>query len=224
MYCESGPVPSFGPTFVSSILISASWGSLSLLHLYPHHTQLIYEGAILEKFRTLPKVTQLVGCWDWNLGGPTPERLLLIAVFVLLSSNHGPSKLKVKGRLSSHSPASRPVWEALVFRIKLGSQVGSQGSPWLYCAPALCSHPGHTGLFPLLQVPHAHSCLDCLFCLMLPAFLVVSAGCNPRPSRLGTSLRHLSQTCTPGRGFPPPHFHSIWFILSTVWQADVSHL
>lgn len=169
----------------------------------PSSYQLIYEGGILEKLRTLPKVTQPVGCWDWSLVGPTPEHLFLIALFVLLSSNHAPSKVKVKGRPSSHSPASRPVWEALVFRITLGPQLGSQGSPWLYCAPALCSHPGHTGLFPLLQVPQARSCLDCVFCLMLPACLVASDGCNSRPSRLGTSLRHLSQTCITGHGFFP---------------------
>lgn len=50
---------------------------------------------------------------------------------------------------------------------------------------------------------HAHSCLDCLFCLMSPAFLVVSAGCISLPSGLGTSRRHLSQTCITGRGFFP---------------------
>lgn len=78
---------------------------------------------------------------------------------------------------------SRPLWEAIVFRIK----PSSQGSPALL----LC-----TRLFLSSKLPmhvHVWAVSSVSWCLPSSAG---SAGYNPQPSRLGPSWRHLSQACT----------------------------
>lgn len=74
------------------------------------------------------------------------------------------------------------------------------------------------------QIPCAHSCLGCFFCLLLPASLC----CLCRMQSLTFRAWHLLKTpflglCEKSQR-PPLHFHSILFIFGTVWQADVSHL
>lgn len=83
---------------------------------------------------------------------------------------------------------SRPLWEAIVFRIKPSSQLGSP-------ALLLC-----TRLFPsskLLMHVHAWAVSSVSWCLPSSAG---PAGYNPQPSRLGPSRRHHSQACTGSHG------------------------
>lgn len=111
----------------------------------------------------------------------------------------------------------------LVFRVKLRSQLDSQGS--LFALPScfvLASWP-HWAI-PPLQIPQAHSCLDCWFCLMLPAFLCCLRRMQFLTFKVGTSLRHLSQACI--RSHCLPLCMSVVFCSSSAQSGRqmVSHL
>lgn len=107
----------------------------------------------------MPTVTQLVGTWDWHLGGPAPEHLLSIALFYCFPAI---SKLGGVGETE----------QSVLCQDHCERPLSSESSPGLHLGlPALllctCIH----WIIPLLPTPHARSCLGCFFCLMLPALL-----------------------------------------------------